>query len=191
MIWDELKDITFSVVDLETTGFSFEKDEILEICVVHINNGNINNVWDSLVRPKKRVRLELTEIHGIDNDMLMIAPSKPIIAAKVATLLKGTHFVEHNQNNFDSAFVENFLGHKNWAGSSNTLRLAKLINPGLKSYSLESLCKNEGIDLSKHHIAKDDALATAKLFIKLVNKSAIELLPIENIRTTLGIVRGK
>lgn len=63
MIWDELKDITFSVVDLETTGFSFEKDEILEICVVHINNGNINNVWDSLVRPKKRVRLELTEIH--------------------------------------------------------------------------------------------------------------------------------
>ena len=187
MIWDKLSDITFSVVDLETTGLSYEKDEILEISIVHVNNGVIKNVWDSLVKPKKRVRLELTEIHGIDNDMLMTAPSKPFIVPKVSALLEDTYFVEHNQNNFDSTFLENFLCHKNWFGTINTLRFAKLIIPGLKSYSLETLCNNERIELPKHHIAKDDAIATANLFIKLVEKSVSERLPIEDIRTSLGI----
>lgn len=191
MIWDQLSDITFSVVDLETTGLSYEKDEVLEISVVHVSDGVIKSVWDSLVKPKKRVRLELTEIHGIDNDMLMTAPSKPFVTAKVSALLESTYFVEHSQNNFDSTFLENFLSHKNWLGSINTLRLAKLINPGLKSYSLETLCKNERIELPKHHTAKDDAIATANLFIKLVEKSVFERLPLEDIRTTLGIPKRK
>lgn len=191
MIWEQLNDITFSVVDLETTGLSYEKDEILEISIVHVNNGAIKNVWDSLVQPKKRVRLELTEIHGIDNDMLMMAPSKPFIVPKVSALLEGTYFVEHNLNNFDSSFLENFLCHRNWLGTINTLRFSKLVLPDLKNYSLEALCKKERIELPKHHTAKDDAIATANLFIKLIEKAVSERLPMEDIRTTLGIPKRK
>lgn len=187
MIWKKFQEMEFSVVDLETTGLSPDNDEILEICIVQVKNGIIGEVWDSLVQPKKSVPLAVTKIHGINHDMLMVAPSKRSLVGDVEKRLNKKLLVEHSQNNFDSRFVENFLGHKSWLGEVSTLDMARILLPGLNQYNLKSVCESQSIELKHHHTAKDDACATAHLFIKLIEKAKTELMPIEEIFFKLGI----
>ena len=43
---------TFVVFDIETTGFSSEKDSIIEIGAVKIENGKIIDRFSELINPK-------------------------------------------------------------------------------------------------------------------------------------------
>ena len=190
MSWNKLGDITFSVVDLETTGLSPHKDEILEVCIVRVKNGDILEIWKSLVRPNKRIPLSAIEIHGINNDMLMDAPEKTFLKPEIEKFLANTVLVEHSKNFFDSNFLIHFLGHKTWDAEVSTLQLARWLMPGLDKYDLESLCMRESITLEKHHSAEDDAIATANLFIKLVQRAEKEFLTIDELYLRIGIPRS-
>ena len=48
--------------------------------------------------------------------------------------------------------------------------IAKQNLPGLKNYKLSTVCANQNVPLIDAHRASNDALATAKLFIKLAEK---------------------
>lgn len=160
-------DIKYAVVDLETTGFLPKRDEIIEICIITITNGEIQDIYETLIKPSKPVNLSLTKIHRIDNDMLSIAPEKEELIPIIKDKLLNTILVEHNRNNFDSSFLENFLSARPWITTLNTLSFAKQLYPNLKKYSLEFLCKYKTIPVyqDQQHTAKGDALSTAKLFI--------------------------
>jgi len=58
-----LDKLIFSVVDLETTGLSAEKDEIVEVCVVRVIGGKIKEHWDTLVQPNNPVRLKISALN--------------------------------------------------------------------------------------------------------------------------------
>ncbi len=160
----------FSVVDLETTGFSTVKHEIVEICIVQLYKGQVINVFETLVKPQNLVSISLTKLHGIDNDMLMVAPEKEEVIPKVIDLLSSNILVEHSTNNFDGRFLESFLKCKPWSYSINTLELAKKCYPGLARYNLPSLCRSLSIQLTAHHTARGDAEATAELLRILIPK---------------------
>lgn len=163
-----LKDHIFSVVDLETSDLSPTKGEILEICILQVKNCKIIDTFETLVRPTRRVKLSSITVHGIDNDTLMMAPDKLFVVPKVIKMLHNTILVEHNLNNFDSGFLQIFLKESPWLRTMNTLSLARIIMPNLKSYSLRNLCSTFAINISEQHSARVDAEATAKLFIKLL-----------------------
>jgi len=165
-----IQDYKFSVVDLETTGFSPAKHEIVEICVVQLYRGQVINVFETFVKPQKPVSFPLTRLHGIDNDMLMLAPEKEEVVPKVIDLLSNTVLVEHSKNGFDSRFLESFLKCKPWSYSMNTLELAKTCYPRLAKYDLPSLCRSLSIELTAKHTARGDAEATAQLFKMLIPK---------------------
>ena len=165
-----IEDYKFSVVDLETTGFSPAKHEIVEICVVQLYKGQVINVFETFVKPQNPVKLSLTKLHRIDNDMLMVAPEKEDVIPKVIDLLSNTILVEHSTNDFDSRFLESFLKCKPWSYAVNTLKLAKTCYPRLAKYNLPSLCRSLSIELTSQHTARGDAEATAELFKMLIPK---------------------
>jgi DNA polymerase III epsilon subunit family exonuclease len=160
--------MNLAVVDIETTGFSVDRDEIVEVAIVTVYNGVIGEQWVSLVRPAKSVGLRSTKIHGIDNDMLMTAPRREMVVQEVARRLVGTVLVEHNLDGFDSRFLSRFLGEEPWSGRLNTLSEARRRFPGLGKYDLPTLCTHLGVSLERHHHAGTDALATAGVLIRLL-----------------------
>src|SRR5690606_8719450 len=57
-----------------------------------------------------------------------------------------------------------------------TIRMARKIMPGLKSYSLGKLCAQVGVNHTNHHRAGGDALATADLFKMLVENDTANVI---------------
>jgi len=169
MLKEKLDDLIFSVVDLETTGLSSNKNEIVEICIVTVSGREIKDEWNTLVQPSNLISFKITRIHGITNDMIMTAPEKYEVLPILKKKLKNTILVEHNMGGFDSRFLTKFIGEKVWRYEVNTIKMAKFLNPKLRSYKLKNLSNFYGVKLSNHHQALSDTIATARIFIKMLN----------------------
>ena len=95
---------TFAVVDVETTGISYNAHHrIIEIGVVQLDSSlQPERRWETLVNPNRD--LGPTRIHGIRARDLHDAPEFCDIAHELADLLDGRILVAHNAM-FDSGFV--------------------------------------------------------------------------------------
>jgi len=60
----------FVIVDLETTGLSPVKNEIIEIGAIKVENGQVVDTMDIFVKPKTPVSYFITNLTGITNEML-------------------------------------------------------------------------------------------------------------------------
>jgi len=158
----------FAVVDLETSGLNPKRDEIVEIAIVSVNDLIVVDEYSSLIKPENYLDLDLTKIHGIDNDMLMIAPEPDDVKPEIEKRFTGAVLVEHARGEFDSAFLRRFLGNEPWDGIFNTLEECRNRYSQWRKYDLSTVCKRMDIDLGKHHEALEDARATAKVLIKLL-----------------------
>jgi len=69
-----LDQATFSVVDVETTGLSANKNRIIEIALVKIENLKITDKLHYLVNPQTYIPPFITSLTGIDNDDVIGAP---------------------------------------------------------------------------------------------------------------------
>jgi DNA polymerase-3 subunit epsilon len=88
----------------------------------------------------------------------------------VFALLKERVFVAHNVN-FDYSFLKYHLeeaGYLFTAQKLCTVRMARKLKPGLRSYSLGNLCQALSIPLEHRHRAGGDVDATVSLFSKLL-----------------------
>ena len=91
-------------LDTETTGLD-ARDEIIEICVLD-HDGSV--LVDSLVKPKGRIPISATLIHGITDDMVRDAPSWPEIWPIVQIALAGKHVAIYNAD-FDIRMLKQSL----------------------------------------------------------------------------------
>ena len=96
--------MTFSVIDVETTGLSAKSgDRILEIGIVRLtDNGEPIEKLDTLVNPGMKVRA--THVHGITDEMVRDAPRFREIVPHLCSLLDGTVIAAHNAS-FDLGFL--------------------------------------------------------------------------------------
>lgn len=157
----------YAIVDIETTGHS---QKITEISVFIYNGNKIVNEFTSLVNPECSIPPFITNLTGINNAMVNNAPKFYEIAKKVEEITEDCIFVAHNVN-FDYNIIHKEfkdLGF-NWKRKKLcTVRLSRKLIPGLRSYSLGSICSNQSIHISNRHRAKGDAEATTILFEKLL-----------------------
>jgi DNA polymerase III subunit epsilon len=159
----------FAIVDIETTGGSPAGGGITEIAVLIHDGEEVTREFQTLVNPGHSVPTYITGLTGIDNSMVMDAPTFEEIADELWDLLDGRVFVAH-QVNFDYSFIrEAFLKNGRLLNSSRicTVRLARKVFPGLGSYSLGRLCESQKIPILARHRAMGDARATAILFDRM------------------------
>ena len=69
-----LADVTFCIVDLETTGISPAECSITEIGAVKVRGGECLGTFQSLVDPGCRIPPSITVLTGITSAMLVNAP---------------------------------------------------------------------------------------------------------------------
>nr|WP_315399000.1 exonuclease domain-containing protein [uncultured Sphingobacterium sp.] len=167
---NKLKNITYAIVDIETTGGNARGSRMTEIAIVIHDGEKVIDRWESLINPEQHIPLAIFALTGIDNELVADAPVFGDIAQKVFDMLDGRIFVAHNVN-FDYSFIRHQLeeqGYKWTARKLCTVRLSRKIKPGFRSYSLGKLCDSLAIPISNRHRAGGDAEATTILFSSLL-----------------------
>lgn len=166
-----MKKTEYAVVDIETTGGNASGSRITEIAIIIHDGVQVLDRYETLVNPQKEIPLPIFALTGINNDMVRDAPLFDDIAEKVFDMLSGRIFVAHNVN-FDHSFVRHELNRAGlkWTAKHKlcTVRAARKIRPGLRSYSLGNLCQSLDISLENRHRAGGDADATAILLSLLL-----------------------
>ncbi|MFH0947388.1 MAG: 3'-5' exonuclease [Elusimicrobiota bacterium] len=168
-----LKDVLFTIVDVETTGLnSHLGDRICEIAVLRTQNGKEVGSFSSLINPKKPISSGASEVNGITDDMVENSPTFDAIIDKILPLLKDSCIVCHNAP-FDLSFISTQM---------KNLRLQCLKNPvvdtlflarryfGFPSNALGNIARHLNISPShctqeqSEHRAMGDVLITRKIF---------------------------
>jgi DNA polymerase III epsilon subunit family exonuclease len=169
----------FHVVDLETTGLGHDC-EILEIGAVHLAAGRRVSHFFSLVRPSGRIPAKITALTGIDERMVRDAPRASECLARFRAWLDRAPeapFVAHNAP-FDAGFVGRAFARQGLRPLSTpqvcTRKLARRAVPTLPRFDLDRLCAHFGIDNGARHRATGDAVATAELLLRLLERARRE-----------------
>ena len=190
-----LKKIKFSdfiSIDLETTGLSFEKDEIIEISALHFKDGKLFNEFNSLIKPNSQIPKKITKITGITNDMVKNSPKIENIFDNFLDFIDDHIIVGHN-----ISFDYNFINHQcmkdnkilNIKHMCDTLILSRSLLFNFDKFNLEFLSSEFELDIKNAHRARNDALNTGFLFLKLVQQ--IASLPSQIIRNINLIINER
>lgn len=186
----KINEASFTVFDLETTGLNNNRDEIIEIGAIKIEKGEIVGEFGSFIKPEGRIPAKITELTGIDDDMVKNAPGLKKVINNFLEFVNDSVLVAHNAN-FDygflrSAFKKLGIVEKDYP-VLDTLALSRALFPDLKNHKLNTLANYFNVSLEHHHRAVDDARATAEILLKLnedLFKQGVETLKDINKLTT-------
>ncbi|MHB1278788.1 MAG: exonuclease domain-containing protein [Bacteroidia bacterium] len=160
----------YAIVDIETTGGYASDNQMIEIAVAVTDGEKVLETYETLLNPGRKIPVYIAGFTGINDHMVADAPVFSDIAIRLFRILEGKIFVAHNVN-FDFSFVQKAfadVGIQYQTRRLCTVRLARKIFPGFKSYSLGNLCQQLGINLVNAHRAGGDCMATTVLFSMLV-----------------------
>jgi len=163
-----LRSLEYAIVDVETTGGSFEYGHrITEIAAVRVRgDGVVVDEFRSLINPERPIPSFITALTNISWDMVKDAPRFRDVACDVARVLSGAVFVAHNAA-FDWRFVGAELERAGVPVTGSTLctvRMARKVVPELRRRSLDALTYFFNIPVHGRHRAYGDAVATTELF---------------------------
>ena len=160
----------YAIIDVETTGGRSAVDRITEVAIYRFDGEQIVDEYQSLVDPEINIPPYITELTGIDDDMVAGAPTFLQIADEIEAITKDAAFVAHNAH-FDYSFIKkefNRIDRKFQRKKLCTVRLSRKIMPGHKSYSLGKLTARLGIEITDRHRAFGDARATVEVLRQLI-----------------------
>ena len=168
-----LNALRYAVVDVETTGGKYERGHgITEVAIVEVQGGTIIGEYQTLVNPGRRVPTRIARLTGITDAMLMHAPVFSEVAEDIFQRLEGRVFVAHNAR-YDWGWLRLQLGDALGAVPETdrlcTVRLARRLIPELPRRNLDALTEFFRIPIHQRHRAYGDALATARVLLRLLD----------------------
>ncbi|NRG69287.1 bifunctional DnaQ family exonuclease/ATP-dependent helicase [Streptococcus suis] len=173
----------YAVVDLEATGTGADA-KIIQIGIVLVENGEIIDSYATDINPYEPLDDHIKNLTGITDQQLEQAPDFGQVAGAIYDMIGDAIFVAHNVK-FDANLLAEalfFEGYELLTPRVDTVELAQLFFPTFDKYSLGNLAEHLDLGLDQAHTAISDALATARLLIKIQEK--IKSLPrtvVENI----------
>ena len=172
-VGDPLTSLSYAVVDVETTGGRpWTGDRITEVAAVIVRDGEIAEVFETLVNPERPIPPAITALTNITWTMVKKAPRFREICDDLIAVLAGHIFVAHNAG-FDWRFLTAELsrarGHQLEGRRLCTVRMARRLLRGLRGRSLDHVARYYGVEIRNRHRAGGDALATARVLIRLID----------------------
>ncbi|MBO5143299.1 MAG: PolC-type DNA polymerase III, partial [Clostridia bacterium] len=166
-----LKDETYCVLDIETTGISKLTEKITEFGIMKVKNGEIIDTFECFVNPEKPIPEKVVEVTHITDEMVKDAETIDVVLPKVIEFVGDSTIVAHNAS-FDIGFIkENArkLGLKFDNTYIDTLALAKELFPDYKKYKLGIIAENLNIKVDVAHRALADVETLVKVFNVMLN----------------------
>jgi len=171
-----LGDLEFVVLDVEATHDRKVPARIIELGGYRVRGGQILDEFETLIDPEANVPWFLANLTGISDEMLMTAPKFESIAHGWLGFIGDSVLVAHNAN-FDLPLLNReigrvFPGYRLRNSHLCTVDLARRLVPQLESHRLDSVAAYFKVDIPRRHRAADDALATARVFLRLLDELA-------------------
>lgn len=172
-----LRDVTFVVVDLETTGGRTEDSGITEIGAVKVRGGEVLGELQSLVNPGHPVPAFVARLTGITTAMVATAPDLALVLPNFLEFARGSVLVAHNAP-FDVGFLRagcERLGYP-WPGFPvvDTVPLARrmVTRDEAPNHKLSTLAALFRARTTPQHRALADARATVDVLHGLLERLA-------------------
>ncbi|WP_130865040.1 DEDD exonuclease domain-containing protein [Acidipropionibacterium timonense] len=169
-----LPEVTFCVVDLETTGGS-QDDAITEIGAVKVRGGVVEGEFQTLVHPGGHIQASVQVLTGITDAMVADAPPIGAVLPSWLEFSRGTVLVAHNAR-FDVGFLRRACEAADhpWPGNVvvDTLALARscLQRGEVHNHKLGTLAQLFHATTTPDHRALDDARATVDVLHGLIER---------------------
>ena len=173
-----IDDLTYCVLDIETTGLSRQTEKITEFGIMKVKNGEVIDTFECFVNPEKPIPPKVVEVTHITDDMVKDAETIDKVMPKVLEFVGDSVIVAHNAN-FDVGFIKynsEQLGLKFDNQYIDTLALAKGIFPNLKKYKLGVIAEHLNIKVDVAHRALADVetlVAVFKVMLEELKKKEI------------------
>ncbi|HEX3559650.1 MAG TPA: exonuclease domain-containing protein [Pyrinomonadaceae bacterium] len=169
-----LSETDFVVFDIETTGPKMPLSRIMEIGATRVSAGRIVAEFQTLVNPRTPIPPFIAGLTGIRDEMVAGAPTFEEVAADWLRFAGTAVLVAHNAV-FDVRFINHeiasvFPGRHMMNSHICTVSLARRLLPELKSFRLVALAEHFSVPHRKRHRAGDDARATARVFLRLLEQ---------------------
>lgn len=166
------------VVDTETTGLSFNHDELIQIAAARLERGIVTERFATFVNPGKDIPDDIVHLTGITQNDVVDAPSPEEALAQLVDFVGDDAIVVAHNAEFDKTFTTRHpagypLLDSCWV---DTLELARIALPRLKGHRLIDLVRAFGTPISTHR-ADADVEATCSVYRILL--AAIDAMPIE------------
>ncbi|WP_195839922.1 DEDD exonuclease domain-containing protein [Cutibacterium porci] len=169
-----LSDVTFCVVDLETTGTGKDA-EITEIGAVKVRGGCVDGEFHTLVCPTEPIPASVQVLTGITNAMVRPAPPLRAVLPSWSEFSRSTVLVAHNAR-FDVGFLQRAYAQHGYPWQNpfvvDTLALARsvLSRGEVRNYKLSTLSQLFRTTTTPSHRALDDARATVDVLHGLIER---------------------
>ena len=178
-----VKNLRYVILDLETTGLSPTRDQVVSMAAYRVVKGRIllGDIFSSLVNPDQTIPPSAVKIHGIVPSMVVRAPLFEEVFDQFLRYL-GTDILVGCHAKFDLNFLNICMKQRYGFPLQNLVLDAmfmcrKVLFPShLRSYlirykdnqDLDMVAKHFGIEIHERHTALGDALATAMIFQRIL-----------------------
>ena len=192
----ELATATYIVYDVETTGFSTNYDDVIEVAAVKVRRGALVDEFSEFVNPHRKLSTLTTKLTGIEQTDVDAARDVGPVMKDFHEWIGDSILVAHNAD-FDMGHLEANFEKLNLPKPVNsvidTLALARVMYHAelgiywnyatdekidekfkrkMKMFNLKALARFFNVELTQHHRAIYDARATAEAFIGMMNDVA-------------------
>lgn len=144
------------VIDTETTGVSFRRDELTQIAAARMQHGEIKEWFVTFVNPGKPIPEDISHLTNIHDADVADAPDSQQALADLADFVGDSYLVAHNAQ-FDKTFCT-----KHSQGASlednvwvDSLDLSRIALPRMKSHRLIDLVHAFDAPISTHRADAD------------------------------------
>ena len=171
-----LSEVTFMVVDLETTGGAPADAGITEIGAVKVRGGAVVGEFQTLVNPGEPIPPFVASLTGITDALVATAPSLAGVLPAFLEFARGSVLVAHNAP-YDVGFLKGACARlgQPWPDPPvvDTARLARvaLHRDEVRNCKLSTLAVHFRATVSPTHRAFDDARATADVLHGLIERA--------------------
>ena len=161
---------SYIAVDLETSGIDPESDEILELCAIKVIDGSINDIFHTLIKPRKEVSQHILDISNIDSEELNSAKDISEVFPELVDFIGDYVIISHNIY-FSYNFINRGCTLANIPTFANsyvdTKELAEMMIDDIPNYKLSTLVSYFKLPLYFERTLVNETKSCVNLYNKL------------------------
>jgi DNA polymerase III epsilon subunit family exonuclease len=163
---DYLVNVTFTVLDVETTGLSAASGHrICEIALLRFRGGKVLDSFESLIDPQRSISPGASAVNGLTDFQVNGQPVFGQVAERVQAMLDGAVLVAHNAP-FDLSFLAAEWRRMRWPPrlgfAVDTLLLARRLY-AFRHNNLAEVARSLRVRIDREHRAMGDVWTTLRV----------------------------